>query len=141
MQKGHMTAYLEASLAMRRVFIISSATGRTSMLPNRAGGHFDAMRSASLKSRASISRKPPTCSLGERAVGGGQLVVAHSQGDRAVHALQRQSFQQDAAFAKGVRVREGFLYQGIALALVHGPKMRLVVAAKAEVFHVRLQVS
>ena len=86
------------------------------MLPNCAGGIFEAIWIASLRSRASmmIEARELLLGLGERAVGHRQLAVAHAHGGRGVHGVQRRAAEQVAAGAQLVAAGQaGFVGRGI----------------------------
>jgi len=61
-QAGHMRHLLWRASVRFGYGGVNSMIGRTSMLPRRPGGIFEATWIASFRSRASIRKNPPSCS-------------------------------------------------------------------------------
>ncbi len=97
--------------------LLKSTSGRTSMKPSLASGIPAPMRTASLRSRASITRKPPSTSLGlhERTVGRRHLPVAHLHGHGLIGELEGSVRHQVAAFAQLPVVGPGVAESGLGL--------------------------
>src|SRR5690625_3967318 len=82
-------------------------TGRISMLPYRTDGKRDAMRMASLRSAASMRKKPPSCSLvsangpsvTDRWPLRMRMVVAAATGSSASEAITWPLFRSSASYS------------------------------------------
>ena len=82
-----------------------SWTGRTSMIPMRAGGNLEAIAHASSMSFASTRKNPPSCSF------------VSTKGPSVVETLQRVGDDVVAAPPELVVVDEGRIHVGLHLAL------------------------
>src|SRR5688572_27919429 len=134
-QTGHMGPSYNAVAGL--LLPGKSLTGRTSMVPNRTDGNFEATWIASFKSRTLIRKNPPSCSFvsakGPSVTG--QLPVSDFHTHGCLDGFQCLHAEEMTALLQHLAVRHGLFHNGIELALGHGVHFLLFVATQKQIFH------